>query len=105
VASIKGADFCILVTEPTPFGLHDLELAYEMTKVLNIPCGVIINKSQEDKIVENFCEKVGLPILMKIPFKREIAEFYSKGIPLVVGMPEYKEKFLNLIESIKGFIK
>ncbi|WP_028840864.1 P-loop NTPase [Thermodesulfobacterium hveragerdense] len=105
VASIKGSGFCILVTEPTPFGLHDLELAYEMTKVLNIPAGVIINKSQEDKIVENFCEKVGLPILMKIPFKREIAEVYSKGIPLVVGMPEYQEKFLNLIEAIRGFIR
>jgi len=103
VAAIKGSDFCLLVTEPTPFGLHDLELAYEVTQVLKVPAGVIVNKSQEqeDELVETFCERTNLPVLMKIPFKREIAEVYSKGIPLVVAMPEYREKFRNLINLIK----
>ena len=83
VASLDGADFCILVTEPTPFGLHDLEIAYEVTKVLKIPSGVVINKSEDDSLIEKFCQKNKIPILMKIPFDKKIAETYSKGISLV----------------------
>jgi MinD superfamily P-loop ATPase len=105
VSAIKGSDFCLLVTEPTPFGLHDLELAYEVTKALKVPSGVVINKSEDDKIIEDFCKKNNLPILMKIPFKREFAELYSKGVPLVVGMPKYKENFQKLITLIKNFKK
>ena len=71
VASLRGADFCILVTEPTPFGLHDLEIAYEVTKVLKIPSGVVINKSGDDKIIEDFCQKNKIPILMKIHFDKK----------------------------------
>jgi MinD superfamily P-loop ATPase len=102
VAAIKGSNFCLLVTEPTPFGLHDLELAYEVTKAVKVRVAVIINKSENDKIIEDFCEKNKIPILMKIPFQRKIAELYSKGVPLVSGMPEYKEKFQSLINFIKG---
>jgi MinD superfamily P-loop ATPase len=105
VAAIKGSNFCLLVTEPTPFGLHDLELAYEVTKAVKVPVAVIINKSENDKIIEDFCEKNNIPILMKIPFQRKIAELYSKGVPLVSGMPEYKEKFQSLIDFIKGIEK
>jgi len=105
VASIKGADFCLLVTEPTPFGLHDLELAYEVTKAVKVPSAVIINKSEDDKIVEDFCKKNNIPVLMKIPFQRKIAELYSNGVPLVVGIPEYKEKFQRLINFVKGMEK
>lgn len=105
VASLKGSHFCILVTEPTPFGLHDLEIAYEVTKVMNIPSGVVINKSENDELIENFCQKHKIPVLMKIPFDKKIAELYSQGIPLVKGLPEYKEKFLELFEKIKGYIK
>lgn len=100
VAAIRGSDFCILVTEPTPFGLHDLELAYEVTKKLKVPSAVIINKSEDDEIIEKFCHEHELPILMRIPFQRKIAELYSKGITLVQGMPEYKEKFRNLVNSL-----
>ena len=102
VAAIKGSNFCLLVTEPTPFGLHDLELAYEVTKAVKVPVAVIINKSENDKIIEDFCEKNNIPILMKIPFQKKIAELYSKGVPLVSGIPEYKEKFQSLIDFIKG---
>ena len=102
VAAIKGSNFCLLVTEPTPFGLHDLELAYEVTKAVKVRVAVIINKAENDKIIEDFCEKNNIPVLMKIPFQRKIAELYSKGVPLVSGMPEYKEKFQSLIDFIKG---
>ena len=105
VASLNGVDFCILVTEPTPFGLHDLEIAYEVTKVLKIPSGVVINKSEDDSLIEKFCQKNKIPILMKIPFDKKIAETYSKGIPLVEAFPEYKENFLKLFEKIKGQLK
>lgn len=56
-AAIKGTDFCFLVTEPTPFGLHDLELAYEVTKAVKVPSAVIINKAEDDQIVEDFLQK------------------------------------------------
>ena len=105
VAAIKGSNFCLLVTEPTPFGLHDLELAYEVTKAVKVPVAVIINKSENDKIIEDFCEKNNIPVLMKIPFQRKIAELYSKGVPLVSAIPEYKEKFQSLINFIKGIEK
>lgn len=102
VAAIKSTDFCILVTEPTPFGLHDLEIAYEVTKALKVLSGVIINKAENDQIIEDFCRKNNIPVLMKIPFQRKIAELYSKGIPLIIGKPEFKEKFQKLINFIKG---
>ncbi len=105
VASLKGVDFCVLVTEPTPFGLHDLEIAYQVTKIMNIPSGVVINKSEKDEIIEEFCKKNRIPILMKIPFDKKIAELYSKGIPLVQGLPEYKDKFKKLFETIKEYVK
>jgi len=105
VASLKEVDFCVLVTEPTPFGLHDLEIAYEVTKVLGISSGVVINKSENDTLIEDFCKKHEIPILMKIPFDKKIAELYSKGIPLVEGLPEYKEKFCELFEKIRGLVR
>ena len=105
VAAMKGSDFCILVTEPTPFGLHDLELAYEVTKVLGITCGVVINKSDQDSSIEDFCEANKISILMKIPFSKQIAEAYSKGISFVEGMPEFKERFRSLFEKIQRIIR
>lgn len=104
VTAVKGSDFCILVTEPTPFGLHDLELAYEVTKALNIKAGVIINKSGDDALIEDFCRKNKIPVLLKIPFHRKIAEAYSKGIPLIKAMPEYKEIFQRLHRDIREII-
>ncbi len=100
VAAIKGSDVCILVTEPTPFGLHDLELAYEITKALNVKSAVIINKSENDEVIEDFCKKHSLPIILKIPFKKEIAVAYSKGIPLVKAIPEYKEVLQQLLKEM-----
>lgn len=105
VESVRGSDFCILVTEPTPFGLNDLILAVDLLRELNIPFGAVINKADigSDE-VENYCKSEGIPILMKIPFKREIAEAYSKGIPLVEAFPDYRENFKNLFNTIKQLI-
>ena len=102
VESVLGADFCVMVTEPTPFGLHDLEVAAEVVKHLGIPLGIVVNFAGiGDRGVYEYCEKMELPILMEIPYDRKIAELYSRGIPFVKEMPEWKEKFRELYETIK----
>ncbi|MBN2126137.1 MAG: ATP-binding protein [Deltaproteobacteria bacterium] len=102
IAAMKGADFVLLVTEPTPFGLHDLILAFEAVKILNIPCGLVINRSDMgDEKVWDYAEREGLPILLEIPFDRRIAEAYSRGELILEAMPEWKPKFLALYEGIR----
>ena len=101
VEAVKGSDFCVLVTEPTPFGLNDLTLAVEMLKKLTIPCGVVINCADiGDDEVPKYCEREGIPILMTIPWDRRIAAAYSTGIPLVEAFPEYQNRFSQLYENI-----
>ncbi|MDQ1333176.1 MAG: hypothetical protein QG552_126, partial [Thermodesulfobacteriota bacterium] len=95
IASMKGADFVLLVTEPTPFGLHDLKLAVGAVRILGIPCGLVINRSDMgNDEVWTYSRQEGIPILMEIPFDRRIAEVYSRGEMIVEAMPEWKEKFL-----------
>jgi len=102
VASVKGSDFCVLVTEPTPFGLNDLILAVEVLRKLKIPFGVVINRANiGDNKVEEYCKKEDIPILMKIPFSKDIAISYSKGIPLVEVLLEYRTYFWELFVKIK----
>jgi len=102
VESVKDSDFCILVTEPTPFGLNDLILAVETVRELNIPLGVVLNRAGiGDKRVEEYCQGENIPVLLTIPFDAEIARLYSKGIALVDGMPDYKSSFVGLIGKIK----
>ncbi len=105
IAAMKGADFVLLVTEPTPFGLHDLKLAAGAVKILDIPCGLVINRSDMgDDRVREYAKGQKMPILMEIPFDRKIAEAYSRGEMLVEVMPEWKEKFLNLHHRIEEII-
>jgi len=106
IASMKGADFVLLVTEPTPFGLHDLKLAVGAVGILGIPCGLVINRSDmgDDRLRE-YAGAEGIPILMEIPFDRKIAESYSRGELLVDVRPEWKEKFLQLYEKITDLVK
>ena len=102
IESIESSDFCILVTEPTPFGLNDLTLAVEVLRKLKLPFGVVINRcdlGNED--TEKFCTKENIPILMEIPFKKEIASCYSKGIPIIEEFPEYKRDYQELFKKIK----
>jgi MinD superfamily P-loop ATPase len=101
IASMKGADFVLLVTEPTPFGLHDVKLAVGAVRILGIPCGLVINRSDmgDDRLRE-YAGAEGIPILMEIPFDRKIAESYSRGELLVDVRPEWREKFIRLFERI-----
>lgn len=102
IASIGDVDYCVLVTESTPFGFHDLQLAIGVVRALNIPFGVIINRwGLGDSRVEEYCKVEGIPVLLKIPNDLRIAELYSCGIPFVQEMPEWKEQFLGMFEAIK----
>jgi len=106
VESVKGSDFCLLVTEPTPFGLNDLALAVEMLGQLDIPCGVIINRDGVgDSRVEEYCYHKGVPILLRIPLDMKIAQLYSRGIALVEGMPQWKEAFVRLYNDIDRIVR
>jgi MinD superfamily P-loop ATPase len=103
VESMRGADFVLMVTEPTPFGLHDLRLAVEVARdELGIPVGVVVNHDGVgDAGVDEYCSSEGIPILMRIPLDRRIAEAYSDGITVVEALPEYREKFSELMARIK----
>lgn len=106
IEAVKGSDFCILVTEPTPFGLYDLKLAVELMEKMEIPFGIVINQSDiGDKKVEQYCLDLNIPILMKIPFDKDIAFEYSKGIPIVIKKIEKKQNFKNLYQQIKELVK
>ena len=103
VEAVSGSDFCLLVTEPTPFGLNDLILAVETMRELGIPCGVVLNRTGVgDAKVEEYCLKENIPVLLTIPLDTEIARLYAKGIPLVDGMPQWKDSFRKLFNKIKG---
>ncbi len=101
IETLNGSDYCILVTEPTPFGLHDLKLAVDVVRHLNIPFGVIINRDGVgDKKAELYCQQEKIPVLMKIPHSKEIAQLYSKGIPFVKELPIWREEFIKLFKKI-----
>jgi MinD superfamily P-loop ATPase len=103
IETVLGSDFTILVTEPTPFGLHDLKITVDVLRKLKIPFGVVINQSDiGDLRVHNYCNRNFIPILMEIPYSRKIAELYSKGIPFLLEIPEWKQKFKKLFEKISG---
>jgi MinD superfamily P-loop ATPase len=105
IESIKGNDFVLLVTEPTPFGLNDLILAVEMTQALSIPFGVIINKADlGDQGVHQFCQRNNIPIILELPMDRKIAEAYSRGDIIIEVFPELKKKFQHIYKEIRGII-
>ncbi len=101
IEAIKRSDYCVLVTEPTPFGLYDLILAIEVIRKLKIPFGVVINRADlGNRKTEDYCHKENIPILMKIPFKKEIAKAYSRGEIIIETLPEYKKSFQQLFSKI-----
>jgi len=103
IESISGSDYCILVAEPTPFGLHDLKLMVEVVRHLYIPFGVIINRDGVgDKKVELYCQNKKIPVLMKILHSEEIAQLYSKGISFVNELPDWRDNFQNLFSRIQS---
>jgi len=101
VASVKGSDYCLLVTEPTPFGLNDLKLAVDMMRELKIPSGVVINQSDiGDGGVRDYCERERLRILAEIPYDRGLAEGYARGVAAIEAGPEYEKRFADLLNVI-----
>ncbi len=106
VEAVKGSDFSLLVTEPTPFGLNDLKLSVETLREMDISFGVVINRAGVGESgVEDYCQKENIPLLMTLPFKREIAVSYSEGTALVVAKPAYKERFIELWIKIQELTK
>jgi MinD superfamily P-loop ATPase len=100
IATLRGTDFVVLVTEPTPFGLHDLKLAVDMVRELRIPFGVVVNRvGIGDDRVHAFCRQENIAVLLEIPEDRRIAEAYSKGSLIVEALPEYRGLFQSLIEK------
>jgi MinD superfamily P-loop ATPase len=105
IETVKGSDFCILVTEPTPFGLHDLKIAIQVLKDMKIPSGVVVNKAGiGDEKVYEYCREENMPILLEIPYQRRIAELYSEGIPFSLEMPGWRGKFQKLFDDVKGLV-
>ncbi|MBN1691213.1 MAG: ATP-binding protein [Dehalococcoidia bacterium] len=101
VEAVRDSDYCLLVTEPTPFGLHDLELAVLTVKQLGIPCGVIVNRAVPgEDMVQSYCSRENIPVLLEIPLDRDIARLYSNGQTLAEGMPQWQDRFKDVYTSI-----
>ena len=99
ITAVDGADFVIMVTEPTPFGLYDLKLAVDVMKKLGKDFGIVINRSSEnDYLIEDYALSENIEILTKIADDRRIAECYSRGELVVKALPEYKVAFKPLVE-------
>jgi len=105
IEAVKGTDFVLLVTEPTPFGLNDLQLAVEMVRELEISFAVAINRCDigDDRVVR-YCQQQDIEILLEIPNDRLVAETYSQGIKIIDALPAYEEKFLQLYQKIDARI-
>jgi MinD superfamily P-loop ATPase len=105
IETVKGSDFCLLITEPTPFGLHDLKISVTVLEDMKMPLGVVVNKAGiGDKKVYEYCREKSIPILLEIPYQRDIAELYSKGIPFSLKMPGWREEFQKLFDDIKRLV-
>jgi MinD superfamily P-loop ATPase len=103
VETLKKSDYVLLVTEPTPFGLNDLELAVELVRDMKKKAGIIINKDDlRQTIIDNFARRVRLPILLRIPYSLEIQEAYSRGIPITEAFPGIKKPLKSMIDRITG---
>ncbi len=97
VATVRDADYVLLVTEPTPFGLNDLRLAVEMIRQLGVRHGVVINRADSgDQRVREFCEAEGIPVMLELPDDRRVAEAYSRGQMAVRVLPEWSDRMLQL---------
>lgn len=105
VEALRGSDFAVLVTEPTPFGLYDLKLAVATVRKLNVPCGIVLNRDSEGYDgVQAYCKNEGIPILMQIPMDKKIAVAYSTGIPLIEVHAAYRDQFRELYRRIANLV-
>jgi MinD superfamily P-loop ATPase len=103
VETLRGSDYCLLVTEPTPFGLNDLQLAVGVVRELGIPFGVILNQSDSgDAQVMDYSRQERIPVLLEIPFSRELAVAYSKGVAICEQDAGYRARFQRLFRDIQA---
>ena len=101
--AVADADVIVLVTEPTPFGLHDLKLAREAFGPLGKPMGVVINRAGLGfGAVGDYCRATGLPVLVEIPYRRELAEAYARGRVIADADLGQRHLFIGLAEAIEG---
>jgi MinD superfamily P-loop ATPase len=101
ITAVRGSDFVILVTEPTPFGLNDLELAVETVRQLKLPFGVVINRADTgNSAVRDYCRDNDIAIALEIPWERSIAEAYSRGDSLCDASPALKNKLHTMLHHI-----
>ena len=106
VQSVRGCDYCLLVTEPTPFGLHDLRLAVEMARRLGLPTGVVVNKDGiGGNEVDVYCARQELPVLARIPHDRRIAEVCARGGLVVDKLPAYTRVFQRLWQTLERAVR
>jgi MinD superfamily P-loop ATPase len=102
VETMRGADFVVLVTEPTPFGLHDLELAVALTRKLALPCGVVVNRALPGHdLIDTYCEEHGVAILARIPFRRAVAEACAEGALAVDADEEVAAALVDLFQALQ----
>ena len=106
IESVRDADFVLLVTEPTPFGLNDLKLAVDMVRELDLPIGVVINRADVgDDGVQKYCQAEGIDVLLEIPDDRRVAEAYSRGELAVSACPEYRDTFARLFDAVRKGVR
>lgn len=107
IEAITDTDYTLVVTEPSPFGVHDLNMVVEMLKKVDQPFSVIINRAEEDSnyLIEDYCRENNINILMKVPFSRKIAELYSRGKAFVGEIEGWENKFKNLYEDLVEEVK
>lgn len=102
IEALSGVDYVLLVTEPTPFGLHDLKLAVETVRELALPFSVVINRfDQGDSGVEEYCQEEGVHVMLRIPHSRRMAECYSRGGTLPEAMPEFRSVLAGIPEAVR----
>jgi len=103
---VKDADYVVLVTEPTPFGLFDLDLSVKVLRKMKIPFGVIVNKdTSRFPDLDAYLEREDVSVLMRIPFKKEIAHSYASGVPLIEAFPEWRNRFQELWEKVEAKVR
>ena len=101
VATVRGADFVVLVTEPTPFGLHDLALAVATLRPLGRPLGVVVNRADDNRRVQEYCQADNLPVLAELPDDRRVAETYARGELIFDRLPDWRDRFETLWARIE----
>lgn len=104
--SIKDADFCVLVAEPTVFGAHNLEMVYELVSLFGKPFGVVLNKCLDgENPSEEFCKEKGIKILGRVPFEKELGEINSNAKIAARESEKYNKLFKSILETVKGEVQ